>query len=37
MNKFSVIIPTMWFSNKLECLINELIKSELVGEIMIKE
>ena len=35
MNKFSVIIPTMWFSNKLECLINELIKSELVGEIIV--
>jgi len=35
MNKFSIIIPTMWFSSKLECLIGELIKSELVEEIII--
>jgi len=35
MNKFSIIIPTMWFSSKLECLIEELIKSELVEEIII--
>jgi hypothetical protein len=35
MNKFSIIIPTMWFSNKLDCLIEELIKSELVSEIII--
>ena len=35
MNKFSIVIPTMWFSSKLECLIEELIKSELVEEIII--
>jgi len=35
MDKFSIIIPTMWFSNKLDCLIEELIKSELVNEIII--
>jgi hypothetical protein len=35
MNKFSIVIPTMWFSNKIECLIEELIKSELVEEIII--
>lgn len=35
MNKFSIIIPTMWFSNKLKCLVDELLKSELVDEIII--
>ena len=25
----------MWFSNKLDCLIEELIKSEIVSEIII--
>lgn len=35
MSNFSIVIPTMWFSNKLDCLINELINSELVDEILI--
>jgi len=34
-NNFSVIIPTMWKSDKIFCLINELINSELIDDIII--
>jgi glycosyltransferase involved in cell wall biosynthesis len=35
MNKFSVIIPTLWKSNRIHQLLKDLISSEFVDEIIL--